>query len=200
MLIITTTLLTSFKENNANDIKYYLAFRINPSPGTGVVTYAMIGVDTITKKIVKNEFMTESNFVMYCKGIYKSKANPTKINYFEEYEIDCGLMLDDPIMKGGRIVQDTMHEEMKPLCLPIYDIWKLKYSIHPTYGRGASVVPDEDKGWATTRYRPSHKQTLALQFYGVNNVDDFFYGDGMFKLFKDMQDDEWVETYKGLLD
>lgn len=181
-------------------IAYHLGFKINPTPGSGVVTYAIVGVDTLTNKIVKTKFLTEANFVMYCKGIYKSEANPKGINFFDEYGIDCGLMLDDPIMRKGILMQDTLWEELKPLCLPIYDIWKLRYSLHPHYGKGASQVPDEDKGWATTRYRPSYKQTLSLQIYGVNNVMDFFYGPGMFKLFKDMQDDEWVETYKGLLD
>ena len=78
--------------------------------------------------------------------------------------------------------------------------WKLKYSVHPHYPKAATNIPDEDKGWAAQRYLPSAKQSQLLQQYGGKSVSDFFYGDGMFRLFKDMQDWDWIETYKGLLD
>jgi hypothetical protein len=183
------------------NIKYKLAFKINPSSGSGVITYAIIGIDTLNdNRIIKTQFLDEANFVMYCKGVNKCKANTTGIDFFEKFEIDCGMMLDDPKMRKGILIQDTLWEEMKPLCLPIYDIWKLRYAVHPHYSSSSTVIPDEDEGWATTRYRPSYKQTQLLQQYGVNNVTNFFYGEGMFRLFKDMQNEEWIKTYKGLLD
>jgi hypothetical protein len=199
-LILSAFNVTSQRKVNPN-IQYKLAFKINPTAGSGVITYAIIGIDTLNNnRLVKTQFLTEGNFVKYGKGINRCIANPTGINYYEKFEVDCGLMLDDPTVRKGIPVQDTLFDEMAPLCLPIYDIWKLRYSVHPHYGTSTTNLPDEDKGWATTRYRPSYKQTLLLQQYGVNNVTDFFYGDNMFRLFKDMQNEEWVETYKGLLD
>lgn len=200
MLFLGSLTLMGQAKHNKN-IKYELAFKINPTAGSGVITYAIIGIDTLNDNaVIKTQFLTEGNFVMYCKGINKCIANPTGIDFFEEAGVDCGMMLDDPKMRKGILVQDTLWEEMKPLCLPIYDIWKLRYAVHPHYTITSSAIPDEDKGWATTRFRPSYKQTQLLQQYGVSNVSDFFYGKDMFRLFKDMQNEEWVETYKGLLD
>lgn len=192
-------LLMSFSSFSQNNIKYELGFKLMPTAGTKVVTFAILSIDTINdNRIVKTEFFEEGTFIKFCKGLLWSKANPKKINYFDEYEIDCGIMLDDPIMKKGILSQDTMWEEMAPLCLPFYDIWKIKYGVHPHYSSGSTAIPDEDKGWAKTRYRPGYTQTLKLQEYGVNNVDDYFYGDGMFRLLKDIQDYEWIENYKAL--
>ena len=200
LFVFSPVMLNGQARHNKN-IQYQLAFKINPSAGSGVITYAIIGIDTLNdNSIIKTQFIDEANFVMYCKGINKSPANPTGIDFFEEIGVDCGMMLDDPKMRKGILVQDTLWDEMKPLCLPIFDIWKLRYGVHPHYSSSSTVIPDEDLGWATTRYRPSYKQTQLLQQYGVNNVTDFFYGEGMFRLFKDMQNEEWIETYKGLLD
>lgn len=200
LFLLGSLMLTGQAKQNKN-IKYKLAFKINPTAGSGVITYAIIGVDTVNdNRIVKTQFVDEANFVMYCKGINKCIANPTGIDFFEQFGVDCGMMIDDPMMRKGILVQDTLWEEMKPLCLPIYDIWKLRYAVHPHYTITSSDIPDEDKGWATTRFRPSYKQTQLLQQYGVSNVNDFFYGEDMFRLFKDMQNEEWIETYKGLLD
>lgn len=182
-------------------LEFYLGFKIMPTAGTKVITFAIVGVDpTDNNKIDKIEFISEDNFALYSKGLLWCKANPTKTNFFETYEIDCGIMLDDPKMKKGIMVQDTMWDEMKPLCLPIFDIWKLKYGVHPHYSSSSTTIPDEDKGWATTRYYPSYKQVQKLQEYGVKNVDDYFYGPKMYQLLKDMQDEAWVENYKSLLD
>ena len=189
----------SQKRVNDYGIVYELAFSINPTVHSGVVTYAIIGRDTLEDKIVRSEYISEKDFVLYSKGINRCKANPKGKNLFKDAGVDCGIILE-PIMKRGILVNDTLWDEMKPLCLPIYDIWKLKYGVHPHYPKAATNIPDEDKGWAAQRYLPSAKQTQLLQTYGATSVSDFIYGEGMFRLFKDMQDPEWVETYKGLLD
>ncbi len=199
ILLIWSVSTKSQKRVNDYGIKYELAFSINPTVHSGVVTYAVLGIDTLENKIVRTRQIDEATFVLYCKGIYKTKANPKRINLFKKYDIDCGVIIE-PIMKKGVLVNDTLWEEMKPLCLPIYDIWKLKYAVHPHYPKAATNIPDEDKGWAAQRYLPSAKQSQLLQQYGGKSVSDFFYGDGMFRLFKDMQDWDWIETYKGLLD
>ena len=93
---------------------------------------------------------------------------------------------------------DTLWEEMKPICLPVWDIWKLRYSINPQYGSGATTVPEEDQGWAANKYRPSHKQTLYLQKYGIKQIADYFHGPKMYELFKDMQKSDWIGMYKEL--
>ena len=192
----------SFKSAPVATLKYKLGFSINPSAGTKVVNFAILGIDSATGVIIKKQPITEANFVMYSKGILKNKANPKGIDFFKEVGIDCGLILDDPKGKGHGddyvIVIDTLWEEMKPICLPVWDIWKLRYSIHPKYGSGATTVPEEDQGWAANRYRPSYKQTLYLKKYGFNHIADFCYGSKMYELFKDMQNPDWIGMYKEL--
>ncbi|MGB1041227.1 MAG: hypothetical protein ACPGVD_10165 [Flavobacteriales bacterium] len=188
----------SFKPLPVATLKYELGFSINPSAGTKVVNFAILGIDSATGVIIKKQPITEANFVMYSKGILKNKANPKGIDFFKEVGIDCGLILDDPKTLGGVLVVDTLWEEMKPICLPVWDIWKLRYSINPRYGSGATTVPEEDKGWAANRYRPSYKQTLYLKKYGFNHIADFCYGSKMYELFKDMQNPDWIGMYKEL--
>jgi hypothetical protein len=140
---------------------------------------------------------------MYGKGLLKCKANPKRINFYKKYLIDCGIILDYPIRRNKVLVQDTMWNEMKPICLPIYDIWKLRYSIHPKYGTGKFVkeqeFPEEDKGWSANRHFPSHKQTLFLKkYYGISHIQDYFYGEKMYILFRDMQNEDWITKYKDI--
>lgn len=179
-------------------LKYKLGFSINPSASSSVVTFAILGMDSSTNEILSKKPITEGQFVMYSKGILKCEANPKKIDFFKKVGVDCGLIIDDPKSIGGVLVADTLWEEMKPICLPVWDIWKLRYSIHPQYGAGASTVPEEDRGWAANRWRPSYKQTLYLQKYGIKQIQDYFYGDKMYDLFKDMQNPDWITMYKEL--
>lgn len=185
------------KTQNFNNTAYFLGFQIQPK-GNSKVLYVLVGVDTANNnKIVKVEYISEDNFVLYGKGLRKCKANLSQENLFEKAGVDCGLILD-PKEVDGVEVYDTLWNEMAPLCLPIYDIWKLRYSVDPHYNKYHTAVNEEDKGWAQTRYRPSVNQVKHLQQYGINDITDIFWGENMFKLFKDMQDEEWVENYKHL--
>ena len=157
----------------------------------------VLGLDATTNKRVSKKPITEAEFVMYGKGVLKNEANPLRTDFFREAGVDCGLILDDPKSIGGVLIVDTLWEEMKPICLPVWDIWKLRYSIHPKYGKGASAVPQEDIGWSANRWRPSPKQTQYLaKNYGINHIADFFHGPSMFELFYDMQNPDWIRMYK----
>ena len=136
-LVIGTYLLLSVSpESKQTRLYYELGFSINPSAGSTVVTFALLSLDSTTDKIVYKEPITEANFVMYSKALLKCKANPKGIDFFKEAGVDCGLILDDPKSLGGVLVADTLWDEMRPICLPVWDIWKLRYSIHPKYGKG----------------------------------------------------------------
>ena len=189
--------LSSFSPQKKNKLYFELGFTINPSAGSHVVNFMILGLDSTTHKIVSKKPISEGEFVMYGKGVLKNEANPNRIDFFKEAGVDCGLILDDPKSLGGVLIVDTLWEEMKPICLPVWDIWKLRYSIHPKYGKGASSVPQEDLGWSANRWRPSPKQTQYLaKKYGINHIADFFHGPSMFELFYDMQNPDWVRMYQ----
>ena len=179
-------------------VKYELGFNINPTASSGTVTFVMLKINSLTGEIVSKSNITEENFVMYAKGLLKNSANPERIDFFKEVGIDCGYILDVPILRGGMTYVDTLWEDMRPICLPVWDIWKLRYSIHPRYSKGASIVPDEDRGWSANRWRPSYAQTVYLQKYGVNQIQDYFHGPKIFELFKDMQNPDWIGMYREL--
>lgn len=202
-ILILSTLLVSFSVL-AQSISYTLAFKILPG-GNTKVSYHILHIEN-NNTIVKSEAISQSNFVRYGKALTKSKANPLNFDLFKVHGIDCGLIIDESIRitKLGDTVQylDTLWEEFDDLCLPLYDIWKLKDSISPVYSKFVTekeVLP-EDIGWGANRYRPSHKQTLFLQKYGINNIYDYFYGSNMFKLLRDMQNEDWIEHYRDLTD
>jgi hypothetical protein len=189
--------LSSSSSQKKNKLYFELGFTINPSAGSNVVNFMVLGLDSTTHKIVSKKPITEAEFVMYGKGVLKIEANPQRIDFFREAGVDCGLILDDPKSIGGVLIVDTLWEEMKPICLPVWDIWKLRYSIHPKYGKGASAVPQEDIGWSANRWRPSPKQTQYLaKNYGINHIADFFHGPSMFELFYDMQNPDWIRMYR----
>lgn len=189
--------LSSSSSQKKTKLYFELGFTINPSAGSNVVNFMVLGLDSTTHKIVSKKPITEAEFVMYGKGVLKNEANPQRIDFFREAGVDCGLILDDPKSIGGVLIVDTLWEEMKPICLPVWDIWKLRYSIHPKYGKGASAVPQEDIGWSANRWRPSPKQTHYLaKNYGINHIADFFHGPSMFELFYDMQNPDWIRMYQ----
>ncbi len=189
--------LSSFTEQKKTKLYFELGFTINPSAGSNVVNFMVLGLDSTSNKIVSKKPITEAQFVMYSKGILKNEANPNRIDFFKEAGVDCGIILDDPKSLGGILIVDTLWEEMKPICLPVWDIWKLRYSIHPKYGKGASAVPKEDIGWSANRWRPSPKQTQYLcKNYGINHIADFFHGQSMYELFYDMQNPDWIRMFK----
>lgn len=189
--------ISSFSSQKRTKLYFELGFTINPSAGSNVVNFMILGLDSSNHRIVSKKPITEAQFVMYSKGVLKNEANPNRIDFFKEAKVDCGLILDDPKSLGGVLIVDTLWEEMKPICLPVWDIWKLRYSIHPKYGKGASSVPAEDVGWSANRWRPSPKQTQYLaRNYGINHIADFFHGPSMYELFYDMQNPDWIRMYK----
>ena len=194
----------SVHSQKKNGIIYELGFNINPTASSGTVTFVMLKIDSLSGNIVSKSTISEGNFVMYAKGLLKNPANPERKDFFKEAGIDCGIMLDDPIIRGGMQYVDTMWKEMRPICLPVWDIWKLRYSIHPKHGQNAkqirdrNSVPEEDQGWSANRWRPSYSQTRYLKKYGVTQIQDYFHGPKMFELFKDMQNPDWIGMYMEL--
>lgn len=72
----------------------------------------------------------------------------------------------------------------------INEIWKLRYSETPYAGQ---VV---EKGWAAKPTIPSDGQMEMLNQFGVKRINEYFYGENMFKLLKSMEDPGWVSEYQ----
>lgn len=171
-------------------VKEYLAFSFSPGPNMEVVTFAI--VTTTNGKIVKKEFISKTSFLNKATGKELTKANPYQINIFEAYGIDeCFYEFSEE--KN----QITDKETPKKKCITLDDLWRLHYKTHPQYKinffDGNETVFG---GWGKEEKRPGEGQLKILQDYGIVNLLDFFYGENMFLLFKDMQNPVWVAKYK----
>lgn len=112
-------------------------------------------------------------------GYWPSLVNPNRENLFEKNGIDsCFLLYNDWNKVDGWYAK------------PFKELWKLRFYESP-------FVYDQ-MGWSQGQYRPSVPQTTILRNeYGVNNVmNEYFYGDTLFKLLRNIQDPSWVSAYK----
>ncbi len=166
----------------ANFCEYHLAFNINPTHNTGLVSYAVVGVQN--GKIVSKKHISTSSFILQAMGREQSGANPYKEDFFEKNELsDCFYKYDS--------IKDIYVD-----CFTLEDLWALRYNRNPTCPSGC--IPKDGmllKGWAEGKHNPSWPQIQILQEYGIVYISDMFYGDNMFQLFKDMEDPSWVKAY-----
>jgi len=176
-------------EQQQEDLKAHFGFSINPTANSGLITYAIVETDQ-DNKIVGRTIVTRNNWILQMKGEQRSKANVEGIDLWSKYEIgDCFWMLDPKIDKY--IAQKC---ETK---ISIDDLWRLRYNRNPEY-RQDKITSDLSivGGWAANAFRPNWPQVQILQNYGIIFISDFFFGEGMFQLLKDLQDPSWLETYK----
>lgn len=148
---------------------------------SSVPTYAFITFSG--NSVVGSEVIREQRFMYSALGHWPSPANPDRVNLFEEYNVDsCFLLVDEDQRVNGYY------------CKPFADLWKIRFYESP--------YEYDTRGWSQGQYKPSRFQMEFLQKeYGVSNVlTDYFYGDSLFKLLRDVQSDVWVNKYKFVQD
>lgn len=72
-------------------------------------------------------------------------------------------------------------------------LWKLRYSIYPF-----ATNMQNPNGWthnAENEYMPRPEQMDILRGYGLKQINGYIWGDNLFRLFKDMETEEWVKAY-----
>lgn len=152
-----------------------IAFQAN-SEMTSFVCYLDNG-----RTITYQKRLTEREFVYYASGKWPSIYNPSRINYFEERNLGCGIYTDSFSYK------ETAY------CLPIDSLWKIRFSAFPYRN-------SNELGWSSKLIKPSPKQEMYLyENYNVKNIDlDFFVDTSFWKLLSDVQDTTWIANYKSL--
>lgn len=184
-------LLVNFSTVNAPFTTYQLAFSLNPGPNTQNVSFAIIAESN--GKVINKKFISRDAFIRVATGQEVSSANPGKENLFDKFEISEGRYL---------WTYDSIKDRYEDIdVLFIEDSWVLKYGRNPLCPGGCLPGPGmKIDGWAQYNFRPSWPQLQILQEYGVVYVNDFFYGENMFKLLHDMEDPSWIEAYKDAAD
>ena len=195
--IFTIIILTSHLTVNASKIntkptpfdglEYHLAFSINPSHNSGYINFAILGVKN--NKIVSTKFISVAEFIEVGMGKQASAANKNGINLFDEHGIkECLYKYDSTQCKHKN--EYTLHE-----------LWTLRYSRNPFCPPDCMPIDGMViEGFSQHKGHPSWPQLQILQKYGVIYINDFFYGENMFKLMADFQKSDWLDNYINSLD
>ena len=138
-------------------------------------------------KVVDDTVLVESqpiprlNFIRQVQGRAFSPANPDAENLFRTHGVKQCLNTVD---SAGFVID----------CSVLDDLWKLRFWEFPhQLPQGQHPVT----GWAAMKLRPDDRQMLLLSDYGMKYPLDLVIGDNMFRLLKDMGDEEWVANYRG---
>ncbi len=130
--------------------------------------------------VVESQPLTRQNFIRQVQGRAFSQANPEGENLFRKYGVKQCLNTVD----SAGFVTD---------CLVLDDLWKLRFWEYPLQmDQGQHAVT----GWAGMKLRPDDRQLLLLRGYGMKYLTDVAIGEHMFRLLKDMGDEEWVANYR----
>lgn len=131
--------------------------------------------------VVESQPLTRQNFIRQVQGRAFSQANPDGENLFRKYGVKQCLNTVDSM---GFVID----------CTVLDDLWKLRFWEYPLQmDQGQHAVT----GWAGMKLRPDDRQLLLLRGYGMKYLTDVAIGENMFRLLKDMGDEEWVANYRG---
>ena len=160
--------------------KYHYAIGVIPSANSKLLSFAIL--TEMDGKIIGSQIIREQSFMYSIMGYWPNKANPNRENLFEKHGVDsCYLYKNYTNKISGFYAK------------PVSQMWKLRYNQHP-------FLYDIENGWSQEKYKPSPAQCKYLyENYGVANIKtDYFYGDSLFKILRDIQDPAWVSMYATL--
>lgn len=159
----------------------YPVFGVRVSIGSNSQINTYVCMINNGQSYAHKRIVDEATFIRFVSGEWPSIYNPERINYFEKYNIDCGVFLDSALNKAV------------PKCDPFDSLWKIRFSVYPFRNRG-------EEGWSNVYHKPSPKQEKYLyDRYGVASVDaNFFLDTNFWTLMRDVTDPQWIRSYRAL--
>lgn len=166
-----------------NGVNYHLAISINPGHNNSYINFAIICENN--GKIISTKFITVAEFIRVGMGKQTSRANEIGTNLFEKYGVkECLYKYDSTDCKNKN-------------GMNIHDLWTLRYNRNPNCPPNCFPTPTMIvEGYSQHKSHPSWPQLQILQKYGIIYINDFFYGENLFKLFVDFQKNDWLSTYQ----
>ncbi|UKN02915.1 hypothetical protein K6119_05225 [Paracrocinitomix mangrovi] len=178
-ILLLTAFLQLRSSYSQDKREFYFAIGLFTSAHSQLVTYAFI--TKLGDNIINAQVVRADRFMYTALGHWPNpQLNPERINLFEKYQVDsCFLLMNE---SGTKVV--GYYDR------PFWDLWKIRFYEHP--------FEYDLMGWSKGQYSPSVPQKNFLRKeYGINNITlDYFYGDTLFKLLRDVQDPAWVDSYK----
>ncbi len=176
-ILVICLMLSSSTEAQNTQKKTVLAIGLFTGAHSSILTFAFLqlrGDQIIGSRPVRTEV-----FMYTAMGYWPGIVNLGRENLFEKYGVDsCFLVYDEYGKVTGWYAK------------PFYDLWKIRFYEHPY---------DFDRlGWSQGRIKPSlYQMRFIHQHYGVKNVlTEYFYGDSLYKLLRNVQDPGWVSIYR----
>lgn len=131
-------------------------------------------------RVLESTAISEKTFVLQGLGLESSRANLSGVNLFEQFAItDCEVQKDEL----GKVID---HQ-----CLPLDELWKLRY--------GGATSNTGTSGWAQEVNAPGVRQQIILQAYRSPHEEHWigpYFGARAFALLHDIQDPQWIATYR----
>lgn len=208
-----TFVATSFNvpQTIVAESSFEFGIRINPS-GPSLVNTAIVTIHQ--GKVVKVENINEMQFIQEIAGVVESKANRAPEDLFAKNGVYSCTQDRDTIRwkyraadtsmnrkpgSRGQYKSDYIVQDRKISCPIIGELWKLRYKYDiriKNYNYTQKAKPD---GWSRDKFWPTLEQVNYLKAtYGADGINDFIYGEKLFKLLKDVQDSTWIDMYKNL--
>lgn len=177
LTIILISFYIPFSVAQTTGKKNYFAVGLFAGAHSSMITYAVVSYRD--GQFLGAQVLTEQQFMYQALGYYPSIANINKENLFAKNGVDsCFLIKND------------LNKIVGYYNKPFWDLWKIRFYENP--------IQFDMRGWSQGQYKPSiYQMKILKESYGVNNVlTDYFYGDTLFKLLRDVQNPVWVESYK----
>lgn len=175
---------------------YEFGLRLYPA-GNSLITTAIVTVND--KKVVKAEIIPEGQFLLEMSGAVHSKANPAPDDLFYKNGIFSCSRTKDTVSIKFKKHTDFVVQDLKVECPILGELWKVRYRRDiriKNYNYGSNIKPT---GWAGDSYFPSLRQIEYLKAnYGSDGINEFIYGEKLYKFLKDVQDTAWISNYKSL--
>lgn len=171
----------SIQNNSYSQTRNYFAVGLITGANSSVTTYAIVSMSG--NKFLGAQIIDEQFFMFYALGHWPCKANPKRENLFKKNGIEnCHLLYNNSGKVNGYYLG------------PLEELWRIKYKSHPQ-------KRDQSEGWSNDYYKPTSGQAKYLfKKYGVINVNtNYFIGEQLFKLLKDIQNPEWITNYSSIV-
>lgn len=187
-------------EENVNI--YFFGVRIvsvNNGIGQFYIVYAPKGNIENLQTISKTQFLNQA------QGIEDSEVNAGNVDLFTKFGVVDSLRLVNLVVSSISPVPtdlDVYNYTLKTKFdtqvgliaeSAVNKLWKLRYAIYPL-----AFFNDDTLGWTNNtenQYMPKKGQMDILKTYGIEKINDYIWGDNLFRLLRDMENKEWVETY-----
>lgn len=178
LVIALSVFRTSLDQTPDETNNLIFGIRVSYAASGEMVTYTMFHKNGSLKQHQRK--LSRDEFIKFASGYWPSPYNYKRYNYFEQFGINCGVIVDSI----------TRKEYCD--CPPLDSLWKIHFARWP--------FSYNVEGWAGRNHLPSLKQNEFLfERYGIANIDQNYFSDtSCWLILRDVSDPTWISGYLSL--